>query len=260
MTPALPALRGSWVYDDHILPHHGLLDDGGDLLATFGRTSRDYFAWRAPTHDPLTPGATYRPAAMLTLLLGNLLGGHTPFAHHALSLGLHLATLAALGLAARRRAPLVWLAPVIALLALHPAPAEAWLWINGRADLQAGLTLALLALALDGLRGAARVPSLAALVAWGCLSKETFALTAAGVVAAHALGRPAGGRPLDGAPLGPRVRRVHGPPRVGDARGRRRRPPSAPGQDLARAWTVLGRALEPSLSRRRAGCGSSSGR
>jgi hypothetical protein len=245
---ALPALRGTWVYDDQILPHHGLLDDAGDLLATFARTSRDYFAWRTPTHDPLTPGATYRPAAMFTLLVGNLLGGHTPFAHHAISLGLHLATLAAVGLAARRRAPLVWLAPVTALLALHPAPAEAWLWINGRADLQAGLSLALLAFALDAVRGAARVPVLGALTAFGCLSKETFALTSASVVAAHTLGRPRAERSLHGpvawglgcgAFLGLRawaMRAVDGAV-----------PPSAPGQDLARAGTVVGRALEALL-------------
>jgi hypothetical protein len=191
---ALPALSGDWVYDDWTLLDNPLTDGADDVLRAPLRHSGEYIA---RMEDPDERGFltfTWRPASMLSLVAVHA-ASPRPLPHHLLSLLLHLGIVAALLVRLRARDGAT-LRPgslvVLALVALHPAFGESWLWINGRSDVLAGLALAWLAVLLLGVTaerkpsrwGRAVVALLIVLVGAG--AKETF-VPAAGVVALCAL-------------------------------------------------------------------------
>lgn len=187
-----PGLVGSWVYDDFGMLDNERYDDLADVGAVFAQHSGDYLEGRAPGQ---TEGETYRPVTMVTLVSVHAATG-SPLAHHVLGWLLHLATALALYFAlgsvcGEREGVRRWLT---ALFALHPVAVEAYVWINGRSDLVAGLFLALAVGLLARLgrrealepRDAAKWAGVAALVVFaGAASKETFlpAVFAAGLAA-----------------------------------------------------------------------------
>jgi len=169
-----PALNGSWVYDDWATADHPAQDDWGDLRAVFQRDSSAYMFNRS-----LSPvGVTYRPLSMASLIAVQAAHPRAPWAHHLVSLLLHLACAFGLCAAAARvrgaRASLVpWL--IAGAFALHPVTIEAYAWINGRSDVLAGACLAALACALPlagGVSSPLRVATCVASAAAAILSKE----------------------------------------------------------------------------------------
>lgn len=142
---ALPALGGDWVYDDLQMLNNPASDDPSDVLSVFGRNSSDYLQ-TSHTRD-VSQGATYRPLSHLTLLLVHAAIGPLAWLHHLVSLALHLTLVGLLFLLDRRHnRGSTWVGLfVCAVLALHPAVGEAWLWINGRSDLLAATIVVLAA-------------------------------------------------------------------------------------------------------------------
>ncbi|MCK6575243.1 hypothetical protein L6V77_29605 [Myxococcota bacterium] len=182
---AWPALTGSFIYDDVALASHPYLDGQDDLVAAWGRNSADYL----DTADiAVRSTATWRPLSMISIIAVQAVAGPSPTAHHLVSLGLHgLAVALVVATLRRRDAAPVWQALGGALVALHPAPGEAWLWINGRSDVLAGVWLAGLAYHLAGAStGARRAVVSTLLMVGGALSKETFLPAALGLCVAHA--------------------------------------------------------------------------
>lgn len=178
---AATALGGDWVYDDLYMVGSPAMDDPSDVPATFVRTSADYLA-AAPSGGTATH--TYRPLAMLTLVATHVVRP-SPLAHHLAGWALHALAVALLLAWDRRRASAWTLA--VALFALHPALAEAWLYVNGRADLVAGLCLVVLwRTTRSRARSAWIATALAALA--GALAKETFLCAAPFVLLAAAAG------------------------------------------------------------------------
>lgn len=178
---SLPALVGSWVYDDRLMLGHPMLDGLEDVGPAFSRSSDDYQA-RGRSGAFIAQGTTYRPLPMISFILVNGTLGTHPLPHHLVSLLLHLGTVALLCRLARP----AWAALLgVALFALHPAGAEAYQWINGRADAMAGTLLAgvLVVLATGSRR---RLLLLGLLLFLGALTKETFVVAAAAAVAANA--------------------------------------------------------------------------
>lgn len=181
---ALPGLRGDYVYDDRRMIDHPFMDDPSDIGAVFTRNSVDYLHPR-PSLEHV--GAyTYRPIPMLTLVTAEVFA-HSARVHHAVSFWLQIATVlviyaAMTKLGARRTVALA----ATASFALAPALTEAWVFINGRADLLAGLFVAGFALALASLRagGSRWLGALSALLcaALAMLSKETALVALVGVL------------------------------------------------------------------------------
>ena len=175
-----PALVGSWVYDDRLMVGHPMLDGIEDVGTAFARSSDDYQA-RDRTGPFIAQGTTYRPLPMISFILVNATVGPRPFAHHLVSLLLHLAAVALLC----RLAAASWAALAgVAVFALHPAMGEAYLWINGRSDVMAGAFLAATFVALGAVPGRLRAASLFLLLVGGALSKETFVVAAAAAIVA----------------------------------------------------------------------------
>ena len=195
---AWPALTGSFIYDDVALASHPFLDGRDDLLAALGRNSADYL----DTADvAVRSTATWRPLSMISLIAVQAVAGASPGAHHLVSLLLQGLAVALLVAALRRRgAAPGWQIFGGAVVALHPALGEAWLWINGRSDVLAGVWLAGLAYHLAGAStGPRRAVVSALLMVGGALSKETFLPAALCLCAADALGAARGpglGEPL----------------------------------------------------------------
>jgi hypothetical protein len=102
---------------------------------TFGELLRTAFDPSAQTHF-------YRPLVWLLFWLQVQLFGLQPEGFHIVSLALHLANAALLGLLAWRLGAGRWGAlPAAALVALHPAPFEAIVWISAQSELLAALLL-----------------------------------------------------------------------------------------------------------------------
>jgi len=184
---SVPALLGDYVYDDERMVDNPAMNEVTDLWAVPYRTSAAYLS-----DDPASAtagGNTWRPTAMIGLVAVQVLAP-SPALHHLVSLALHLMTVWLLFLAMPRPNE-VW-ALLVALFALHSALGEAWLWINGRADLTAGLCLA--ALFALGARLPARHTILGfAALALGFLgtgAKETFVPGAAILSLSLAWGGP----------------------------------------------------------------------
>jgi hypothetical protein len=181
----VPALRGTWVYDDNLMVDNPLMDEPSDLLDVFSYNSTHYLR-RDANADPGDGDYTYRPLTMSTLTAVHAVTPQ-PLAHHLASLALHLTAVLLLGLALARRG-LDWQFAALgaAAFGVHPAAGEAWLWINGRSDLVAGVFVAAVAALVAGpLPRGPRLASFFALftllLVGGTLSKETF-LPAAGAV------------------------------------------------------------------------------
>jgi hypothetical protein len=169
---------GGWVYDDLQMVGNAAMDDAGDVLAVFARTSADYLGG---AHEGGSETRTWRPITMLTLVATHVVAP-SPAAHHLVGWSLHVAAVALLLGADRRRA--TWLSLAVGTFALHPALAEAWLYVNGRSDLVAGLCLV-------GLWRACRMPGRGGLAlvlllsVAGALAKETFLCAAPFVLLAR---------------------------------------------------------------------------
>jgi protein O-mannosyl-transferase len=113
---------------------------------------------------------TYRPLTLSTFTVDHQLWGPRPAGFHATSLALHLLVCVLLWAWLDR---LVGRGPALLgtfFFGVHPAAAEAWVWINGRSDLLAGLMLLVTLRAFDGTPRQKAWGLLAALAA--CLSKE----------------------------------------------------------------------------------------
>jgi hypothetical protein len=178
-----PALRGTWVYDDAMLPGHPLLRGWGDVARAFVRGSDAYFRALRPDEPLATGGQTWRPLPMALFALVHGTVGASALAHHLVSLSMHLATVAALlAMVSDHRRVARWKALVVALFALHPAMVEAYAYINGRSDALAGCALALLALAIQREKRWWFVAALS----MGVCSKETFVIASLFVVIALA--------------------------------------------------------------------------
>jgi len=184
---SLPSLFGQYVYDDERMVGNEAMDEIADLAAVPFQTSAAYLS--ADPGAATAGGNTWRPAAMLGLVAVQVLAP-SPLLHHLVSLTLHLMTVWLLFLAMPRPSE-IWIL-LVALFAVHPALGEAWLWINGRADLTAGLCLAAL-FALG-----ARIPARPAILGLGAMvlgftgtgAKETFVPGAAILCLTLALGGP----------------------------------------------------------------------
>ena len=198
---SVPALVGSWVYDDLPLAGDARYRGWHEVAPTFGRNSAYYIGHPEGALDAL---ATYRPLPMFTLLLTNTLFGPTPLPHHVLSLLIHLLVVGLLLRLARDgrsgRVPLGALY-CAALFALHPALGEGYLWINGRSDPLAGVALAAAALSL---RWQQSLPpgrgviwpwvALLVVATAGLLSKSPFLPAVLALIVASVVARPAGQR------------------------------------------------------------------
>lgn len=195
---ASPGLTGTWVYDDLRMLENPSYDSLGDALRVWGQTSGDYLE---NAGAPDARGAeTYRPLTMMTLVATHAISP-TPLAHHLVGLVLHfvtalllyglLLTLTQGGLGARCAA----LGAVLFLL--HPAAVEAYVWINGRSDLVAGVMCAGTLLWTRGQRrtrlGSGSRALVAFLLAFGaCSAKETASLAVIGGWLVFVLGEPPG--------------------------------------------------------------------
>ena len=148
-----PGLTGSWVFDDRAMVGNPLYDDAGDIPRVFVQDSSDYL--EAKGGGDTSGARTYRPVTMLTLVATHAVSP-SPGPHHVVGWLLHLVTAVLLLVAIRRldgrsraesdergRANTrLWASAVVALLfVLHPTAVEAYVWINGRSDLVAGLLL-----------------------------------------------------------------------------------------------------------------------
>jgi hypothetical protein len=175
---AWPGLRGDWVGDDFHMVNSPLYGDWSEVFRVFSRHAGHYL------EESPDPGmaAPYRPVAMFTLLFAHALVPE-PWLHHLVSWLMHIATGGLLLVALLRQTPAERhpsarsvSVVLVSLFLLHPATVEAYVFINGRSDLVAGLCLAALAVVL--LRG-----SLTRTVQWlvipligflGAASKLTF--------------------------------------------------------------------------------------
>lgn len=192
---SLPALLGSWVYDDWVTATHEAQQHWHDLAQVFARDSSAYMVNRAS----LAPfGVTYRPLSMASLIAVQAVAPDSPLLHHALSLLLHLACVTALYAACLRVAPHAgrhFALLLAAIFALHPVNLEAYGWINGRSDVLAGAFAAALAVSLFGpAPQARRGPVLAALCAAGAVFSKEPAVVAVGTLALSAVLAPRGVR------------------------------------------------------------------
>jgi hypothetical protein len=181
---ALPALTGSWVYDDIVMASSPLMDDLGDLFAVFGRTSADYLGARAADSYA---GVTYRPLSMASLIAVQATLG-APLPHHLLSFALHLLVVAALFYALTGVCNPSFAGLMAGAFALHPCAIESYGWINGRSDLLAGLGLAGVAYGLTRETRNARVFVWVFVGTLGAgLSKETGLVACALLIGSFAL-------------------------------------------------------------------------
>jgi hypothetical protein len=204
---ALPGLLGSWVGDDYHMVASRLYGDWAEIPRVFSRHAGHYLGKTSDT------AATwpYRPVTMLTLLVPHALAPH-PWLHHLVGWLMHIATGALLLVALlRQTSPRTHPAArgvglvLVALFLLHPVTVEAYVFINGRSDLAAGLSLAALAAVLlnPKLDRPSRMVLVGAVAFFGAGSKVTFTPAALALWVGLAL-RSEQRRPLwrAGVPLG----------------------------------------------------------
>lgn len=112
---------------------------------------------------------TYRPLTLTSFVADRELWGQSPVGFHLTSLLLHLGACVLAFFWLRRVVGTPLAAAGTTFLGIHPATAEAWVWINGRADLLIAIGVLSALLALERRRPVlAAVAFLAA-----CLCKET---------------------------------------------------------------------------------------
>ena len=148
---ASPGLFGTWVYDDQRMVDNPVYDGWDDVAAVFSRTALDYLI--APDSTEAVPrgSETYRPVTMLVLVSTHVIA-QSALLHHLVGWLLHV-TVAGLLLLALRQTLLRAGEPVgctpwclATIFLLHPVGVEAYVWINGRSDLMAGVFVMLAAL------------------------------------------------------------------------------------------------------------------
>lgn len=186
---SVPAWTGSYVYDDFRMRESRAMDGLEDLWLVFQRTSYDYFDQAV---DEVVTGATYRPLAHLTLIAVQVLGAGDALLHHLVSLAFHLTFVVGAYLALARRGSAALALLLTCVLGLHPLAVEAYGWINGRADVLSGASVAALAaLSVAPARRSAAVLLVAAALcaAAAALAKETAILAVLTVAVASALPR-----------------------------------------------------------------------
>ncbi len=175
---AWPGLLGGWVGDDHHMVKSPLYGDWSEVLRVFSRHAGHYLG---EAGEPRTTWP-YRPLTMLTLLLPHALVPE-PWLHHVIGWLMHIATGGLLLWALlcqtppeRHPAARGVSLTLIALFLLHPVTVEAYVHINGRSDLVAGLCLAGLAVVLlqRSLPRPTRWTLVALLAFLGAASKATF--------------------------------------------------------------------------------------
>jgi len=184
---SLPALQGTWVYDDRLTASSDRQDGWDDLGAVFSRDASDYFE----ADVTWSSGVTYRPLAMGSLILVQAVDRDIPLLHHLLSLLMHLTCALCLYVACKHagagpRASLL----IVSAFALHPVTIESYGYINGRSDVLAGAFLAALAsvLPFDGRRATrARIACSALFAAGAALSKEPAVVAALAMLIAASL-------------------------------------------------------------------------
>jgi tetratricopeptide (TPR) repeat protein len=164
VTAWAPSLGGAFVWDDE---HDIVASDKLHHWRALGDVFRHPAMWSA---NNVSTVATYRPLALLTLVIDFKLYGLHPAGFHATSILLHALATLALFLALALLVADDGVAFVLALLfAIHPANAEAVAWINGRSEI---LSLGCGALALRAARRH-HFPSLALYLLLSLLAKET---------------------------------------------------------------------------------------
>lgn len=175
---AWPGLLGNWVGDDFHMVKSPLYGDWSEVFRVFSRHAGHYLD---ETGDATTTWP-YRPVTMLTLLVPHALVPE-PWLHHLVSWLIHIATGGLLLYALlretqpERHAAARSVSFVLAsLFLLHPVTVEAYVFINGRSDLAAGLCLAALAVVLlqKRLAGPVRLILVALIAFLGAASKVTF--------------------------------------------------------------------------------------
>jgi tetratricopeptide (TPR) repeat protein len=141
-----PALGGELVYDDLLLvARNPALASVSELAQSFTSAHWDVAQDTGP--DDIAPRVGYwRPLTTLALFLGQALGGGDPRGFHAVSLGVHLASVALAFFLVRRFTRNDGIAGAAALLfGLHPVHVESVAWISAVNDPLAGaFTLAAL--------------------------------------------------------------------------------------------------------------------
>lgn len=174
----LPALGGSFIWDDHYLITRSPSVTTLQPLSSYFRSS----FWQ---HEDLAPGerAYYRPLTVLSFALDHALHGSNPGGYHVTNLCLHAATALLLFAMLRRRN----MTPPAAFLgavgwAWFPRLSEAAAWISGRTDILAAL-FTLLGLSLWSRRSPVARTFAAVCFLLGLFAKE---VAVAGVLAALA--------------------------------------------------------------------------
>lgn len=163
---ASPGLLGSWVYDDNLMLDNPVYDGWDDVPAVVARTALDYLVPEDSTERPTRGSETYRPVTMFVLVTTHVIA-QSALLHHLVGWVLHvgLAALLLLALAHTLRregeppGAIPWCLATVFLL--HPIGVEAYVWINGRSDVMAGIFVALAALV--SLEAASVLPRSAAL-------------------------------------------------------------------------------------------------
>jgi tetratricopeptide (TPR) repeat protein len=166
LLPFANALRGGYVFDDHVLIERPLSSAGG---------TSPLRALVSPYWVMVPEARLWRPVASATLAADWLLGGGRPALFHLVNILLHAGVTVLLFFWLKRVAdrPGVALAAA-SLFAVHPMHTEAVTWISGRAELlAAGFALAALLLSLARRPSLAWLTPLAVLFAVG--SKESAA-------------------------------------------------------------------------------------
>lgn len=166
LLPFANALRGEFVFDDHLLIEQPQSRAGG--ISPLRAVVSPYWV--------MAPEARlWRPVTSVTLATDWRLGGGRPGLFHAVNLLLHAGVTVLLFFLLRRIAGRPGLALATAsLFAVHPLHTEAVAWISGRAELlAAGFSLAAVLLSIDRRSSLAWLTPLAVLLAVG--SKESAA-------------------------------------------------------------------------------------
>jgi hypothetical protein len=146
-----PGLFGTWVYDDNLMLDNPVYDGWDDIPAVVARTALDYLIPEDSSDRVPRGSETYRPVTMFVLVSTHVIA-QSALLHHLVGWALHVVLagllLVVLRHTLRREGEPAVVVPwcLAAVFLLHPIGVEAYVWINGRSDVMAGLFVALAAL------------------------------------------------------------------------------------------------------------------